>query len=351
MEKKKKTKSRKRTALKVLCIVLAVILVLLLAAVIGFKLYVNGLLGLINRNYDDSTMSSSEYEEFLKSQTETMHAGFTGDIIDPDDVQFGNHDPIESSSQIINILLIGQDRREGEGRARSDAMILCTINKAKKTLTMTSFLRDLYVQIPGYQDNRINASYAIGGMKLLEKSLEANFGVLVDGCVEVDFNGFKTAIDLAGGVDVELTNAEANYLNQHRWENDLGKVFTAGMNHMNGQQALAYSRIRAIDSDFGRTKRQQNVIGSLLNKAKGMSLGDMDRLLRAILPCLTTNMTNSQILGLAADILPMVGQLQTTRLQIPAPGTYQNVYIRGMAVLLPNFDQNRLILKDCMKTN
>jgi anionic cell wall polymer biosynthesis LytR-Cps2A-Psr (LCP) family protein len=188
-------------------------------------------------------------------------------------------------------------------------------------------------------------------MKLLEKSLETNFGILVDGCVEVDFNGFKKAIDLAGGVDVELTNAEAKYLNEHRWENELGKVFAAGVNHMNGEQALAYSRIRAIDSDFGRTQRQQNVIGALLNKAKGMSLGDMDRLLRAILPCLTTNMTNSQILGLAADILPMVGQLQTTKLQIPAPGTYQDVYIRGMAVLLPNFDQNRLILKDCMKTN
>ena len=352
MEKKKKAKSGKRTALKVLCIILAIILVLLLTVVLFWKNIAAWILGLnlINRDIDDSTMSPSEYEEYLQSQTQSPQPGFTGEVIDPDDVQWEEHDPIESSSQVINILLIGQDRREGEGRARSDAMILCTINKSTKTLTMTSFLRDMYVQIPGYQDDRINASYAFGGMKLLDKVFEKNFGIVVDGNVEVDFGSFKKAIDLTGGVDINVTSAEANYLNTHRWENDLGKTFTAGVNHLNGEQALAYSRIRAIDSDFGRTNRQRTVITALINKAKGMSLGEMNRLLKAILPSLTTDMSNSEILGYAADILPMIGDLKIVNQRIPADGAYSDAWIRGMLVLLPDLQKNREVLKDCMKT-
>lgn len=342
---KKKNKSAKKIVLIILCAVLA----LILAALIAVIIFADGYLNLINRDYDDSTMSPSEYEEYLRSQTETLHSGYAGDVIDPDDVQWEEHDPIESSSQIINILLIGQDRREGEGRARSDAMILCTINKSAKTLTLTSFLRDMYVQIPGYQDDRINSSYAIGGMKLLDKCLEKNFGIIVDGNVEVDFGSFKKAIDLVGGVDIELTSAEANYMNTANWEEELGKTFTAGMNHMNGTQALAYSRIRAIDSDFGRTSRQRTVINTLVEKAKGLSLGEMNSLLKAILPTLTTDMTNSQILGYAADILPMIGDLEVTDQRIPADGAYSDAWIRGMLVLLPDLEKNRMVLKDCMK--
>lgn len=346
MKDKKKGKSGKKIALIILCCVLALILVGLIAVII----FANSYLGLINRDYDDSTMSSSEYEEYLKGQTETLDPNFTGEVIDPNNVEWDVHDPIESSSQIINILLIGQDRREGEGRARSDAMILCTINKSTKTLTMTSFMRDMYVQIPGYQANRINASYAIGGMDLLDKCLETNFGIVVDGNVEVDFGSFKKAIDLVGGVDIELTSGEANYMNTANWEENLGKTFVAGVNHMNGKQALAYSRIRAIDSDFGRTSRQRTVINALLNKAKGLSLGEMNKLLKTILPTLTTDMTNSQILGYAADVLPMISELEIVNQRIPADGAYKDAYISGMSVLLPDLEKNREVLKDCMKT-
>ena len=343
MEKKKK--SGKKIALIIICCVLA----LILAALICVVVFANSYLGLINRDYDDSTMSSSEYEEYLKSQTDALDPNFSGEVIDPDDVDWDAHEPIESSSQVINILLIGQDRREGEGRARSDAMILCTINKSTKTLTMTSFMRDMYVQIPGYQANRINASYAIGGMTLLDKCLKQNFGIVVDGNVEVDFGSFQKAIDIVGGVDIELTNAEANYLNNHLWENELGKTFTAGVNHLNGVQALAYSRIRAIDSDFGRTGRQRTVINALINKAKGLSLSEMNKLLKAILPTLTTDMTNAQILGYAADILPMISEMELVSQRIPADGAYKDAYISGMSVLLPDLEKNREVLKDCMK--
>jgi len=342
---------KKKSAKKIVLIVICAILGLILAALIAMVIFANSYLGMINRDYDDSTISPSELEEYLNSQTETMDPNYTGSVIDPDDVDWGVHEPIESGSQVINILLIGQDRREGEGRARSDAMILCTINKSTKTLTMTSFLRDMYVQIPGYQDNRINASYAFGGMELLDKCLEKNFGIVVDGNVEVDFGSFKKVIDVVGGVDIELTSAEANYMNKTRWEETLGKTFTPGMNHMNGAQALAYSRIRAIDSDFGRTSRQRNVINALVEKAKGMSLSEMNKLLKTILPSLTTDMSNSQILSYAADILPMVNEMEIVNQRIPADGAYSDAWIRGMLVLLPDLAKNREVLADCMKTN
>ena len=345
MKDKKKTKSVKRTVLIVLCVILVLILALLIAGIA----YMESMMGLINRDYDDSTMSSSEYEEYLKGQTDTAHPGFTGDVIDPDDVDWGAHEVIDSSDQVINILLIGQDRREGEGRARSDAMILCTINKSAKTLTMTSFLRDMYVQIPGYMDNRINASYAFGGMELLDKCLEKNFGIVVDGNVEVDFNSFTKVIDLVGGVDIKLTAAEAEYLNTHRWETDIGNNLVPGVNHLSGEQALCYSRIRALDSDFGRTQRQRTVINALVEKTKGMSLVELNGLLRKILPLLTTDMSNSEILGYAADLLPMVGNMTITTQRIPADGAYKDAWIRGMMVLLPDLEKNREILKDCMK--
>ena len=93
---------------------------------------------------------------------------------------------------IVNLLLIGQDRREGQDRQRADSMIMVTLNKKTKQISMTSFMRDLYVQIPGYSDNRINATYAFGGMDLLDSTLNTNFGVEIAGNVEVDFGEFQT---------------------------------------------------------------------------------------------------------------------------------------------------------------
>ncbi len=348
MEGKKKSRKVKRTVLIVLCVILALILTLMIAVIA----YMESMLGRINRvDKDDShsPLSQSEYEEIINSQTETAHQGFTGAVIDPEDVDWGAHEVIDESSQVINILLIGQDRRDGEDRARSDAMILCTINKSAKTLTMTSLLRDMYVQIPGYQDNRINVSYALGGMSLLNKCIEKNFGVTIDGNVEVDFSSFRKVIDLVGGVDINLTSAEAKYLNTHKWENDIGSNFVQGMNHMNGEQALSYSRIRALDSDFGRTQRQRTVMNALVGKAKGMSLGELNAMLKELLPLLTTDMTNAEILGYAADILPMIGNLTVTTQRIPADGAYKDAWIRGMMVLLPDLQKNREILKNSMK--
>lgn len=347
--KKKKKANKKNKLLVGLCVVLSVILVLLIAAAI----WMDSTLGLIGRQKDEGLLSDEELEALLEEMEDDPDA--TGVTVDPDDI---NWDPssglLESSENIINILLIGQDRREGEGRQRSDAMILCTVNLQTKTLTMTSFMRDMYVQIPGYSDNRINVCYPIGGMSLLDKCLEKNFGVDVDGNFEVDFGGFMNVIDLVGGVDIELTYDEAAYLNRNgNWgvSNTAGVWnLKEGMNHLTGEQALAYSRIRYIgNGDFGRTDRQRKVLGELLEECNGMSISELNALLREILPLLTTDMSNAEIVGYAMKIFPILSDMKVNNVRIPAEDTYSYATINGMSVLVPDLSDNRKVLSEAMQ--
>lgn len=350
-EKKKEPMPRKRMLMIVLCAFLAVVLV----ALIVVTAYIESIFSMINRFDPDATldtMSESEYNEMLKQ--EEQDPNFTGPEIDPDDVVWGSDVQLHQGENIINILLIGQDRREGETRARSDAMILCTINKEKKTLTMTSFMRDMYVQIPGYKDNRINASYAFGGMKLLNKCLNKNFGLEIDGNVEVDFTGFQTVIDTLGGLDIELTAAEAEYLNRRgNWdiEDNAGEwSLKEGVNRLNGSQAVAFSRIRYVgNGDFGRTNRQRVLLSKLLERMKQMSAFEVKDLLDEILPLLTTDLSNAEIMGYAMELFPLLTSLEISTQQIPAEGAYSMASIDGMSVLLPDLKKNVAILEKIME--
>ena len=201
-------------------------------------------------------------------------------------------------------------------------MILVSINKSNSTITLTSFMRDQYVQIPGYKPNKLNAAYAFGGMQLLTKTLKLNFGVEIDGIVEVDFNGFENIIDLLGGVNITLTEKEAAHLK-----------LTAGLNRLNGEQALSYARIRSIDSDYARAKRQRTVVMALIEAYKDLPLDEMLSLMDEILPMVTTNLTNSQILGYAIDCFPVLASAKIQTLRIPVDGTF----VGGLVEVRPNY--------------
>ena len=234
-------------------------------------------------------------------------------------------------------------------------MILCTINRDDKTVTLTSFMRDMYVKIPGYRANRINASYELGGMQLLDATLEQNFGVQIDGNVEVDFDGFMEVIDMLGGVDIELKDYEANYLNRRgNWDVDDSTAgqwdLKEGMNHLTGEQALAYSRIRYVgNGDYERTERQRTVLNTMFEMCKDLSVRELNNLLQKLLPHLTTDMTNSEILGYAAQMFPMMSDLQITMQRVPADGTFSDAYIDGMAVLKVDLEENKKLLASCME--
>lgn len=341
-------KKTKKTILIVVCVLEALVLAFLLFGTI----FLESKLGKINRKGIFLGFTEEEL-----AVLEENNPDIQGEVVDPDSIDWGDEaTQIGGGKDIINILLIGQDRRAGEGRARSDAMILCTINKSAKTLTMTSFMRDMYVQIPGYMDNRINASYAFGGMDLLNECINKNFGVVIDGNIEVDFTGFCEVIDILGGVDIVLTAAEADYMNNRgNWDVEFNAGtwnLKEGVNHLTGSQALAYSRIRKVgNGDFGRTNRQRTVLTALANQTKGMSVSQANKLLDEILPLLTTDLSDKQIMRLVMEIMPMLSDLKVSSQQIPAEGAYYPAYFeeRNMAVLVPYLDMNREILAGIMK--
>lgn len=340
-------KNVKRTLLTGLCILLA----LILAAMIIGTIYVESVFSRIS-GLNTETLSSSEIEDLKNMTDDPGDVDPTAPTIDPDDVTMPTEPAqvIVTGENVVNIILVGQDRREGQGRQRSDAMILCTINKNTKTITLTSFLRDMYVTIPQYYPQRINAAYQLGGFKTLNATLEHNFGVRADHCVEVDFSGFRDIVNVLGGVDVELTKAEAEYLNRKgNWDTNQGSFewhLTAGVNHLDGDQALAYSRIRALDSDWGRTNRQRVVLTALLQKAKTMDLTQINDFINEVIPMIATDMTPSEITGYALDLLPMLSSATIKNQTIPADGTWQYATINKASVITVNFEKNQQFLRD-----
>lgn len=325
--------------LTVLCSFLALILV----AMIFVTAYANHYLGQLNYIPDDTTLSSDVIASIENDLTETMPSDYTGPTMDPTVVTEPEDDTpptIIQHKNLINFLLVGQDRRPGEGRQRSDSMIVVSVNTKDKTITMTSFMRDMYVYIPGYKANKMNAAYARGGFPMLCETLMANFGVSIDGCIEVDFTGFTSVIDLVGGVDIKLTAAEAKHLNDvYGWS------LKTGVNHLTGEQALGYSRVRAIGNDYARTERQRTVLTKVFEKCKNLSLTEMMTLLNKVLPLISTNMSSKEITNYLIDLFPMISGATVNTLRIPANGTYESAYISGVGdSLIPDLEKNRQLL-------
>ena len=328
MSEKKAEKKKLKKSTKVVLIVASVILALVMIAMIAVVLFGKSLLNLMPRLGEEETLSQAEIDA-LQQETDPYDPNFTGPYYNSGELDMsGPADKLPENENIIHVLLVGQDRREGQGRQRSDAMILCTINLESKTLTMTSFMRDLWVRIPGYYDERLNASYAIGGFNLLNKTLEYQFGVHADYNVEVDFSGFTAVIDAVGGIDIYLTSSEAYTLNQ------VGGNFSEGMNHLTGEQALAYSRIRKLDSDFNRTNRQRTVLTALIEQMRGKSATELYSIAQQILPMVTTDMKDTQILNLLMKVAPILSELQVVSQRIPIDDAYNLANIDGKSVIL-----------------
>ena len=364
----KKQKKRMSTGKKVVLTVAITLLVLILAVVIAAVIWYNGTLNLITRP-DNTTrqLTQEELDDILGWVPESDRIGQTEEPTEeiteaPTEIET---EPTEADyskvGKIINIMLIGTDYRVGEEHKLSDSMILCTVNRETKTLTMTSFMRDMYVKLPNYQGHkvgkqRINVAYdlgyrwggELGGMEMLAQCVNENFSAKVDHSVEVDFEDFMEVIDLLGGVEVELTSVEAKYMNkQDKWRNN----YKEGMNQMDGYQALVYARMRhssAGDGDFNRTQRQRNIITCAVNKARNMNLIELNKLVKEVLPMVLTDMTNSEITTYLATLLPILPDLEIVSNRIPADKAYYpaGVEISGVkaSVLVPDLKKNSEIM-------
>ena len=256
---------------------------------------------------------------------------------------------------VTNILLIGNDSRLNGEDGRSDAMILVSISTKTGKVLMTSVLRDIYVEIPGYGSNRLNAAYAFGGPELLMKTIEQNFDIPVNRYILVNFEAFANVVDAVGGVDLELTPDEVIWVNAYLNEyNELrGEEFgydyiydlEGGMLHLNGAQALAYSRNRYIGMDFGRTERQRKVMEEIIKKLPGTVLKDFNGFIEALCPNLTTNLTFTECYTLLLRA-PFALRYERVSGSLPLEDTWWNETRDSMAVLGVDFEANKEYLKE-----
>ncbi len=254
-----------------------------------------------------------------------------------------------------NILLIGSDSRTEGDEGRSDAMILVSVSKNTKTIQMISLLRDMYVEIPGHDSNRLNAAYSFGGPELLIETIRQNFGIEVNHYVVVNFQAFANLVDAVGGVELELTNDEVQwvnaYLNEYNMlrnmpiDTDYLDTSLSGSILLNGPQALAYSRNRYIGTDFGRTERQRKILEAVIKKAPLAAVTNAGGLVNGLFPNLTTNLTKNECMLLSLDA-PKLMTYDLVQSSIPLEGTYSNASIRGMAVLQVDFDANKQYLQE-----
>ena len=236
-----------------------------------------------------------------------------------------------------NVLLIGCDKSDGTSQ-RSDSMILVTVDKVHQKIKMTSFMRDLWVSIPGYYDTRLNAAYSYGGAELLLRTIYENFGVPVNDYVMVDFEMFEKLIDGLGGVNVDITEDEADYIN----ETSHAKVHS-GENILNGDYALIYCRIRYLDSDFNRTQRQRKVMNSIFKKAVSQNPITTLSVMSDILPLITTDISPAKMTVKALGAINFL-KYGNDQFRIPTDDGYSNEIIEGQDVLVPDLEENKTAL-------
>lgn len=253
------------------------------------------------------------------------------------------NDVVPCNDKVVNILLIGEEKIHDTARGRSDSIMVATINQDTKKLILTSFLRDCYVTIPGYKQGKLNTAYNVGGGPLLLSTVEQNFQIHLDGYVRVDFEAFEKIVDRLGGVEIELTPKEASYLNRTNYISDPNnRNVVAGLQTLNGNQALGYTRVRKVagingeHDDFARTNRQRIVLNAIFEKYKSKSLVDLVAIANDILPYITTNRSKADLLSyLAAFVSTGTTKLETFR--VPMNNSYHGETTDAGQVLVVDF--------------
>ncbi len=255
--------------------------------------------------------------------------------------------------KVYNILLIGEENLDsGIYRGRTDLLIIATLNLEQKAIKLTSIMRDSLVSIPGYQENRINAVYAIGGVALLYETIKQNFGIEIDNYALVRFDGFESIIDSIGGISMSLTAEEAEYLNRTNYISDeASRNVVEGINHLNGSQALGYCRIRYVGtknnefSDFGRTARHRELLTALFNSIASLGYSELLGVADTCLPYITTDLTAENIESYLTMLLDIGFKNRLESYRIPIEGSYKSVYVRDMLVTQMDIEENREALQ------
>ena len=344
MAKKKNKSTGARKLLISLCVVLGIILTVLVAGTV----YAEYLLGKVNYIDPDATTPTLSQEQidalYQPDETEAVEET-EAPVEEEEETEPVEVTPAETEPEftlpvfqvdpenIKTFLLVGSDDggyRGSSSTPRTDSMILCVFNKTQKKITLLSLSRDLYVKIPGYKDNRINAAYSLGGTALLKKTIEKNYGITVDGSAIINFGNFSDLIDYVGGVEVELNSKEVNYINK----NSEHKM-KVGLNTLYGHQALMYARFRGDGAgEIDRTGRQRKVLSQLVNKYKNLGKAELLGVMDDVLPMVTTDMSKEDILGHFLTFFPMLAEAEIVSTRIPVDGGYYLAMKEGMSVVV-----------------
>ena len=292
---------------KIIAIILAVVIVLSIVGVVAFVIHSTSGVDYNNPgiDYDDGNTDYVVDEDLDFESMGDVDANSLNDFL----YRWANNGGEKMySKNVINVLLCGIEGRSGDASSgNSDSMILISVNKKEKKITMTSLLRDSwsYIKVPKSNGTitdyyfKMNAAYNRGGPATLIETIENNYKIEIDQYIAVDFTSFPKLIDALGGVTVEVLDYEAKYIRRTSKQKD----FPSGVAKLNGTQALIYSRIRKCDadSDLSRTRRQRTVIKSLINSAKTATNGQLLNAFKQAAPYLRTGYSQSEVISLIAQ--------------------------------------------------
>ena len=342
---------------KVLVIVLAVILVI---GALGAWFVVSKMNKIQKAQLAENQLSEEDLAGLLvedpTQETEAVPTETTEPK--PTDPDYGK------MGKVINVLLIGQDAREGEESKNSDTVILVTVNKETKKITMTSFLRDSYVTLNNVVDSngkghsgstKLTLAYALGyqwggtlgAMQVMDQVITNNFGPVVDHNIEVNMEAFDACINALGGVTITLDKDEAKYMNNYFSKFDAeGREFFEGDNLVDGWAAEVYVRTRHAnngDNDYNRTNRQRQVVAQVLEKVKNMSVLELNKLVDQLLPLVATDMTNTDMTNYILEVLPILPEMTLESIQCPNKemglwGEVADIFHNGEEHSIQHFD-------------
>lgn len=354
---------KKKKGLKIFLIVLAVLLALVLIGVGLVYWFIQNKFSKMNviTLPEDTYVYTEATDEYTRPpQTE---ATWTEESTEATTVETTR--PPMSADDIVNILVVGQASRAGEEGKMADTTMLVSINTYTEEVTVFSILRDSLVTLPAYKGlkggrNKFTMCYALGyqqggtagAMEMTNICLRDNFGIEVDYNIEVSFDGFIRMIDYLNGVELELTQAEADYLNKDKLY--VQRTIEPGVQVLQGMEALSYARMRKAagdgESDIKRTERQRKLVAALLEKFRYMSLSELNGWIDELLPMVTTTMKPADVTRLAAKVLPMVQNLTMKGETVPVGktgwGEMVDIYGDGSqhsAMLFVSSQQKKLI--------
>jgi polyisoprenyl-teichoic acid--peptidoglycan teichoic acid transferase len=310
--------------LKKIFIILAILLVVIIGTGIGGLYYI------------DSKVYVSQKGKSKFSVTNSVSA-FQGLI-----------NAVINQSGVDNIILTGTDARSKDTASRTDSIMMATIDRTNKAVKLTSFMRDMFVPIPGYKKNyKINTAYFLGGPSLLIQTLNQNFNTNAEYYVTIDFSAFQALVDKFNGIDIDVKPYEIKEMNKYIKEENWGNpdyVNTSGPQHLNGQQVLSYCRIRKVgNNDYERTERQRKVLSILIQKVRKQGIVNLFSLLNTISPYIKTNIPSTKLLTFGISAYKF-GNSPVSTLRIPADGMYTNQVVSGQDALIPDFRRNTNVL-------